>query len=128
MARNLRSTAERARLLRSQGWTFDRIARQFREEYGVNSRVAYRLAHGLTQADVATQWNHHWPDPDVPKSAKQISYWEIWPEPGGRTPSLETLNRLAFLYQCQAGELLDGVDHRDRDAARRLDVSHRDEP
>jgi tetratricopeptide (TPR) repeat protein len=128
MARNLRSTAERARLLRSEGWTFDRIARQFRDEYGVNSRVAYRLAHGLTQADVAARWNHHWPDPDVPKSAKQISYWEIWPEPGGRAPSLETLNRLAFLYQCQAGELLDGADHRDRDAAHRLDMSLGDEP
>lgn len=128
MPRNLRSIEQRARELRSQGWTFERIARCFRDEYRVNSRVAYRLAHGLTQAEVAARWNERWPDPDAPKSAKQISYWEIWPEPGGRAPSLETLNRLAFLYQCAAGELLDGDDHSRHDQVDLFQSSVGDQP
>ncbi|MBV1854552.1 NUDIX domain-containing protein [Catellatospora sp. NEAU-YM18] len=75
-----------------------------------------RLAHGLTQAEVASRWNDLWPDP-VPKTAKHISYWEIWPEAGGRAPSLDTLNRLALIYQCSAGDLLGGEDHTYLDSA-----------
>lgn len=75
-----------------------------------------RLAHGMTQADVAARWNELWPEP-VPRTAKQISYWEIWPAAGGRTPSLETLNRLAMIYQCRAGDLLGGEDHSSLDPA-----------
>ncbi|MGH3569791.1 MAG: hypothetical protein ACRDRH_28025, partial [Pseudonocardia sp.] len=37
--------------------------------------------------------------------------------PSGRRPSLDTLNKLAFLYQCSAGELLDGQDHSHLDSA-----------
>lgn len=52
-----------------------------------------------------------------PKSAKQVSYWEMWPGPAGRAPSRETLNKLAFLYHCGAGELLDGEDYSHLDTA-----------
>jgi hypothetical protein len=111
MARSARSYQQEAEHLRAAGWTYRQIAAEWRQRYGFNSRVAFRLAHGLTQADVAQRWNEQWPDPDSPKAAKQISYWEIWPSPGGRCPSVETLNRLAFLYRCSAGELLDGEDY-----------------
>ncbi len=95
MARSARSYQQEAEQLRAAGWTYRRIAAEWRQRYGFNSRVAFRLAHGLTQADVASRWNEQWPDPDSPKTAKQISYWEIWPAPGGRCPSVDTLNRLA---------------------------------
>jgi len=103
--------------LRRQGCTYREITGRIRGEQRVNARVAFRLAHGLTQVQVAERWNARWPDPVAPKTAKQISYWEVWPAPSGRTPSLDTLNKLAFLYQCSAGELLDGQDHSHLDPA-----------
>lgn len=111
MARSARSYLLEAEQLRARGCTYTRIVAQWRERYGFNSRVAFRLAHGMTQAEVARRWNEQWPEADAPKTAKQISYWEIWPGPAGRAPSVETLNRLAFLYRCNAGELLDGEDY-----------------
>lgn len=110
MARTARALHDDAVRLRASGWTFAAIAKDWATRHRLNPRVAMRLAHGLTQAQVAQRWNDLWPDP-VPKTAKHISYWEVWPEPGGRTPSLETLNRLALIYQCSAGDLLGGEDH-----------------
>jgi len=124
MARSAHSYQREAEQLRAAGWTYRRIAAEWRQRYGFNSRVAFRLAHGLTQADVASRWNEQWPDPDSPKTAKQISYWEIWPAPGGRCPSVDTLNRLAYLYRCSAGELLDGKDYSHLDS---VHASHPDD-
>lgn len=81
-----------------------------------------RLAHGLTQAQVADRWNDLWPE-TTPKTAKHISYWEIWPETGGRAPSLDTLNRLAMLYHCRAGDLLGGEDHTYLDSVAAAQIS-----
>lgn len=117
MARSARSYQQEADELRASGWTYRQIASHWRQRYQFNPRVAFRLAHGLTQADVARRWNEQWPDADAPKTAKQISYWEIWPGPAGRAPSLDTLNKLAFLYRCAAGELLGGEDHSHLDTA-----------
>jgi 8-oxo-dGTP pyrophosphatase MutT (NUDIX family) len=116
MARTARALREEAVHLRETGWTFAAIAKDWSARHGLNPRVAIRLAHGLTQAQVAHRWNDLWPDP-VPKTAKHISYWEVWPEPGGRPPSHETLNRLALIYQCSAGDLLGGEDHTHLDPA-----------
>jgi tetratricopeptide (TPR) repeat protein len=124
MARSARSYQQEAEQLRGAGWTYRQIAAEWRQRYGFNSRVAFRLAHGLTQAEVAQRWNEQWPDPDSPKTAKQISYWEIWPAAGGRCPSVETLNRLAYLYRCSAGELLDGEDYSHLDS---VQASHPDD-
>ncbi len=110
MARTARALREEAKELRRAGWTYTRIASDWNVRYGLNPRVAMRLAHGLTQAQVADRWNDLWPEP-TPRTAKHISYWEIWPEPGGRAPSLDTLNRLAMIYHCRAGDLLGGEDH-----------------
>jgi tetratricopeptide (TPR) repeat protein len=117
VTRSSRSQQLMAAELRSLGWSYREIASHLRDRYGINSRVAYRLAHGLTQADVAQRWNAQWPEHLSPKTAKTISYWEIWPAAGGRTPPPDALNKLAYLYRCSAGELLDGDDFSQLDPA-----------
>lgn len=117
MVRSARSYRQEARRLREDGWTYQRIAAGWVQRYGFNPRVASRLAHGLTQAEVADKWNALWPDLHSPKTAKHISYWEIWPAPGGRAPSLDTLNRLALIFQCHADDLLGGEDYTHLDPA-----------
>lgn len=101
--------------LRALGWTYQRIALELRLRHRLNARVAYRLAHGWTQEEVARRWNERWPGPGAAKTGKTISYWEIWPARGGRAPSARTLARLAALYHCRPGDLLDGTDHDDLD-------------
>ncbi|CUU54383.1 hypothetical protein Ga0074812_102393 [Parafrankia irregularis] len=102
--------AESARL-RGLGWSYRRIAAELRLRHRVNARVAYRLAHGWTQEEVAHQWNERWSGAgSVVKTGKAISYWEVWPGRGGREPSARTLARLAELYHCRPGDLLDGMD------------------
>lgn len=90
----------------SQSWR--QIAAVIGEQEHVNARVAMRLAHGYTQAHVARMWNERWPteagNPGL--SDKNVSYWETWPE-SGHEPSLKTLKRLAQLYQCDVGDLID---------------------
>ncbi len=95
-----------AESLRADGRTWREIATALRERYGLNARMAMRLAHGWTQADTAQQWTRRWPDD--PKTFKNISYWENWPSPTGHTPSLYVLDRLAQLYECDAADLLAG--------------------
>jgi 8-oxo-dGTP diphosphatase len=116
MARSARNLREEAERLRRDGWSYQQIAADWRQRHHLNPRVAFRLAHGLTQAEVAHRWNGLWAEP-VPRTAKHISYWEVWPAPGGRAPSLETLNRLAMIYQCAAGDLLGGEDYTHLDPA-----------
>ncbi|WP_232303863.1 helix-turn-helix transcriptional regulator [Pseudofrankia sp. DC12] len=105
-AAQLRAQAAALRVL---GWTYRRIAAHWQRAYRLNARLAFRLAHGWTQDEAARQWNARWPDD--PKSGKAFSYWESWPARGGRAPSPDTLGRLAELYLCRPGDLLDGVDY-----------------
>jgi hypothetical protein len=92
--------------LRADGRTWNEIAGALRERYGLNARVAMRLAHGWTQADTAQEWNRRWPDD--PKTFKNVSYWENWPSPTGHMPSLHVLDRLARLYHCDVADLVVG--------------------
>ena len=110
--------------LRAQGWTYVQIAGHIRETMHVNSRVAFRLAHGLTQQAVADLWNELYPSEDGSgmMTAKQISYWESWPQ-SGRKPDIEALNRLARIYCCQAADLLDGEDYRYLDEATQQEIA-----
>src|SRR5215472_13545740 len=124
MARRYRSRRSRLTALvgqcRSEGQTWAQIAALIAAGEHVNVRVAMRLAHDLTQAQVAQLWNDQWtPDPDSPGiSDKNISYWETWPE-SGHEPSLKTLKRLARLYQCDLGDLVDDGHYGHLDAARK---------
>ena len=105
----------RSRELRAAGRTWAEIGVVFRREYGVNARVALRLAHGWSQREAADRWNERWPDD--PKTFKNISYWEQWPASTGYAPSLDVLARLAELYGCHIADLVaDGADHRQSDS------------
>jgi hypothetical protein len=91
------------------------IAEAMRRQFGLNARVAFRMARGWSQADAAAQWARLWPD-DV-KAGKRFSYWEQWPAETGHAPSYEVVDRLARLYQCSVADLLaDLGNYRDLDA------------
>jgi hypothetical protein len=94
--------------LRAQGWTWGEIARRIACEEHVNMRVAFRLAHGMSQRDVAVRWNEQFPTEagSAGMNDKVISYWENWPQ-SGHEASLKSLKRLACIYQCSVGDLVD---------------------
>ncbi len=110
--------------LRAQGQGWARIARQFTEAEGAGRLVAMRWAHGWSQWDVANRWNALWP----PKGGtagindKHISGWENW-APGSPyeytvEPSLQTLRRLAQIYECDVADLASDVSYSHLDQAR----------
>jgi hypothetical protein len=111
-ASGLRAQANR---WRQQGWSYRRIAGELQRLHHLNARLAFRLAHGWTQEEAARRWNERWSGEGPPKSGKSFSYWETWPARGGRAPSPGTLQRLAELYLCRPGDLLDGEDFGARD-------------
>jgi hypothetical protein len=128
MTDRVRSTKEaQARLskrLRADGKTWGEVANIFRTEYNLNARVALRLAHGWSQTEAAQRWNDRWPAD--PKTFKNFSYWEQWPNKTGYAPSLDVLGRLADLYECAIVDLLaDSSDFRDRDMMHRAQTDLR---
>lgn len=108
--------------LRAQGCSWSEIAARFRSEEGVPPLVAFRLAHGLTQRELAERWNRLFLGEDGSGAIadKHISYWETWPQ-AGHEPSLRTLKRLARLFECDISELVEDGSFRHLDAARRED-------
>lgn len=105
--------------MRTAGRTWRDIALAIRARHRVTALVAFRLAHGWTQAEVAARYNNAWPS-QRPKTHKHISYWENWrpgapPSASARTPSYRNLDRLAQLYECAVADLLDAGDYSNRD-------------
>lgn len=105
-----------AATMRGRGASWAEVAAEIRTRFRVNARVAMRAAHGWSQGDVAARWTARWPDD--PKTHKAISAWEIWPNRGGHSPSPETLDRLAMLYECGVADLLDTEGYSHLDAGR----------
>jgi hypothetical protein len=96
--------AMQAAHMRKQGRSWAEIGASFQMIYRVNPRVALRQAHGWSQPQAAARWTELWPDD--PKTFKNFSYWEQWPGQTGHSPSLDTLDRLAKLYECKVTDLL----------------------
>lgn len=94
--------------LRTQGRSWTEIAERIATDERLNMRVAFRFAHGLSQGEVADRYNKLFRGKDGAGAitSKNISYWENWPQ-SGHEPSLKTLKRLAQLYQCDVGYLID---------------------
>ena len=90
--------------MRQQGRSWAEIGTAFQLAYRVNPRVALRHAHGWSQPQAAERWTEMWPDD--PKTFKNFSYWEQWPGQTGHAPSLDTLDRLARMYECKVTDLL----------------------
>jgi hypothetical protein len=105
-----------AAALRRDGASYVEIGDVLRRQFGINARVALRVAHSWSQRQAADEWNRLWPD--ELKQAKNISYWELWPGDTGYEPSLQVIERLAQLYQCSVADLLaDRGNYRDLDGA-----------
>jgi tetratricopeptide (TPR) repeat protein len=96
--------AIQAARMREQGRSWAEIGVAFQAVYRVNPRVALRQAHGWSQPQAAERWTALWPED--PKTFKNFSYWEQWPGRTGHSPSLDTLDRLARLYECKVTDLL----------------------
>ena len=103
-------------MLRQRGSSYLEIAETLRQQFGLNARVAFRVAHGWSQREAADAWSIRWPA--EPKTAKNISYWELWPSQTGHAPSIDVIERLAELYHCSVADLLS-----DRGNYRGLDPS-----
>lgn len=117
MPRRIRSLKQEMDLLsaelRDQGLTWVEIAERFRQRWPLNPLQSFREAHRLTQSKVTDRWNSLWPDD--PLTVRKLGAWEAWPNRTGNEPSQAALSRLARVYQCQAGDLVNGEDHRDAD-------------
>src|SRR5262245_47569608 len=101
-----REQRELSQRLRERGESWVRIARLFRRRYRLGAITAFRLAHGWSQGDLANRLQQRWSGWIV--TNKSVSYWEQWPARTGHQPKWETYLRLAEIFQCAVGDLLDG--------------------
>jgi hypothetical protein len=95
--------------LREGGSTWSQVAADYQVRFKLNPLRGFREAHRYTQSKVVQLWNRRWPD-DV-LSERRLGAWEAWPSMTGNEPPISGLERLARIYQCRAGDLVDGEDH-----------------
>ncbi|MGV4923684.1 helix-turn-helix domain-containing protein [Streptomyces sp. BHT-5-2] len=89
------------------------IAIEFRGQFGIRPRAAWRLAHGLTLQEVADRVNDlasTRPGVAVAADASLAARWEKWPSRTGRRPTPSVLVVLAEVFGCTAEELIDFKD------------------
>lgn len=107
--RSARSYADEAARLHADGATYSQIITTWASQHRVSPLTAARLAHGLTQKQVAHRWNELWPDPDRPKSAKQIldgeDYSHLDPATHDGASSVQLLS-VAIAVVVRDGEVL----------------------
>ncbi|WP_410874734.1 helix-turn-helix domain-containing protein [Nocardia sp. A7] len=88
----------------------EQIVGEFAVRWGFRPRQAWRHGRGMTQDEVAAEYNALIGDPQAPMSSKRISDFEAWPI-GGVKPTLHTLSVLAQLYGTQPHHLVDFADY-----------------
>ncbi|MGH3547654.1 MAG: NB-ARC domain-containing protein [Pseudonocardiaceae bacterium] len=76
---------------------------------GRRPREAWRLAYGLTQDEVATQFDQIRGDPNMRMRSSRICEYEKWPK-GGVRPSVRALKILASIYGISWDRLVDVDD------------------
>jgi tetratricopeptide (TPR) repeat protein/transcriptional regulator with XRE-family HTH domain len=92
---------------------------------GCRPREAWRLAHELTQDEIATRFDRIRGDPNVRMRGSRICEYEKWPT-GGVRPSVRTLKILADIYETTWDQLIDVDDLEEMSARDRqafLDIS-----
>ncbi|WP_157120950.1 helix-turn-helix domain-containing protein [Nocardia miyunensis] len=95
--------------MQREGFAVEQIAREFGMRWGFRPRQAWRHVRGMTQDEVAAEFNEVLGDPRAPMSGKRISDFEAWPT-GGVKPTVQTLSVLARLYGTQVHMLVDFAD------------------
>src|SRR6478672_345308 len=76
---------------------------------GCRPREAWRLAHELTQEEIATRFDRIRGDLDIRMRGSRICEYEKWPT-GGVRPSVRTLKILAAIYETTWDQLVDVDD------------------
>jgi hypothetical protein len=97
------------RAMQREAFGTAQIAAEFAARWGFRPRQAWRHARGMTQDEVAAQFNELIGDPLAPMSGKRISDFEAWPAAGVK-PTLHTLSVLAEVYGTQPHLLVDFAD------------------
>jgi hypothetical protein len=86
------------------------IVDALQQTYGSRPRLAWRLASGFTQGDVADRLCQITDDAEAGVTAARISEYEKWPIDGGRKPAIATLVALALVYETDVLGLIDDAD------------------
>ena len=84
----------------------------------VNMRVAFRLAHDMTQHEVAVRLNKLFPAEDrgAGVTAQHVSYWETWPQTG-RSHQSRPISASPASTKCAIGDLIEDSDYSHLDEA-----------
>ncbi len=91
------------------GRSLKQIADDMARLWGFRPRQAWRYANGMTQEEVARQYNELNDDPQAKMTGKRISDYEVWPN-GGQMPPLHVLLTLSIILGANVHDLLDAED------------------
>ncbi|MFX0574755.1 helix-turn-helix domain-containing protein, partial [Nocardia nepalensis] len=112
--------------MQREDFSLEQIVVEFAVRWGFRPRQAWRHGHGMTQDEVAAEYNALIGDPQAPMSGKRISDFEAWPM-GGVKPTLHTLSVLAQLFGTQPHLLVDFADYEAMTRTERVALRARDD-